>query len=229
MRLGLLLIIFVGSFFCVFGQETFVIKGIIFKKESSNRVEFATIQNLKSSNSVKSDEWGTFSIDAKLGDSVKIIKNNFQEYTVVITKKQNLIIYLTPAYQLNEVKVTAQTTKQQQQEILDGYRAKGVYNNGKIPFLMYIFNPLTALQNLIGADANNARTFYKYIQRENKDAFVDNKFNKELIQKNIPIKEDEIVEYMYKYRPKYEDVLYWNQYDAINYIKKSYQKYKSIK
>lgn len=212
----------------VFSQEHFIIKGIIFNQTNTVRIENAVIYNMQSNEEAFSDEWGTFSIKIKLGDSLKIFKNNFQENIVIVNKKQNLVVNLKPTYQLNEVIVSSQSTKQMQQEILEGYRAKGVYNNGNIPFLMYIFNPLTALQNLIGADAKNARNFNNYIKRENKEQFIDAKFNKDVIIKNVPVKENELVEFMYKYRPKYEDVIYWNEYDAINYIKKSYTQYKNL-
>ena len=40
------------------------------------------------------------------------------------------------------------------------------------------------------------------------------------------VSETDIAEFMYMYRPKYVDIKYWNEYDAINYIKISYLKYK---
>jgi hypothetical protein len=210
-------------------QESFPIKGIVFKKGGSERITSAEVRNITQKTSTQTDEFGTFSILVSLNDSLVISKSDYQEAIKVVLKRQNMIIYLNPTISLEEVTVKAKSVKQEQKEILEGYKSKGVYNNGKTPFLMYIFNPLTALQNLLGNDAKNARTFYRYVSRENGENVVDTRFNIALIKNNTSINESDIAEFMYLYRPKYIDVQYWNDYDAINYIKKSYQKYKKTK
>lgn len=207
-------------------QEVFILKGIVFKNNSTDRVVNATIANTNKQTTTQTDEFGTFAIVVALGDTLNVSKTGFQEIDKIISKKQNIIVYLNTATVLTEVVVKAKSVKQEQKDILAGYKSKGVYNNGKTPFLMYIFNPLTALQNLLSKDAKNAKTFYKYISRENGESFVDGKFNISLIKNNTNINESDIAEFMYMYRPKYVDIKYWNEYDAINYIKKSYLKYK---
>ena len=219
-------------FFATFSaksQESFILKGIVFKKGATDRLVGAEIINATQSTHTVSDEFGTFSMVVFINDNLIIKKEFFQETVKVVLKKQNIIIYLSPSLRLDEVVVQGRSVKQEQREILEGYKSKGVYNNGKTPFLMYIFNPLTALQNLLGDDAKNARTFYKYISRENGESTVDKRFNITLIKNNINIKETDIAEFMYLYRPKYVNVQYWNDYDAINYIKQSYKKYKQPK
>ncbi len=227
-RYFLILIILVG-WFKTYAQEKFIVKGIIFKNNSTDRIFNATVTNTTSKTTTQTDEFGTFAIEVLLGDTLNFSKSSFQEVNKIIVKKQNLLVYLNIATVLSEVVVKAKSVKQEQKEILAGYKSKGVYNNGKTPFLMYIFNPLTALQNLLSKDAKNAKTFYKYISRENGESFVDGKFNIALIKANTNISETDIAEFMYTYRPKYLDVKYWNDYDAINYIKKSYGKYKENK
>lgn len=218
-------------FLCLTGwaQEIFELKGIVFQYGGTERVDNATVYNQTRRLSSTTDDFGTFSVRAALGDTLLISKSNYQETTKTVLKKQNIILYLKLALQLNEVVVKAKSVKQEQLEILDGYRAKGVYNNGKTPFLMYIFSPLTALNNLLGNDAKNARNFSKYIARENAETVVDRRFNITLIKNNTSIKETDMAEFMYLYRPKYEVVKYWNDYDAINYIKKSFKKYQKAK
>lgn len=210
-------------------QEIFDLKGIVFEFGGTERISQAYIYNKTKNIHSISDEFGTFTIRTSLGDTLLISKSNYQEVTKLILKKQNLIIYLKIALQLEEVVVKAKSVRQEQLEILDGYRAKGVFNNGKTPFLMYIFSPLTALNNLLGGDAKNARNFTTYVARENAESVVDKRFNITLIKDNISIEDSNIAEFMYLYRPKYELVKYWNDYDAINYIKKNYAKYQKTK
>ncbi|TAF45029.1 MAG: hypothetical protein EAZ51_07665 [Sphingobacteriales bacterium] len=210
-------------------QETFELKGIIFQLGGTERISKATVYNKTKNFTSLSDEFGTFSLPTAVGDTIILSKSNYQESTKIIAKKQNIIVYLKLALKLEEVVVKGKSIRQEQLEILDGYRAKGVYNNGKTPFLMYIFSPLTALNNLLGGDAKNARNFSRYIARENAETVVDRRFNINLIKNNTPIKDTEIAEFMYLHRPKYEVVKYWNDYDAINYIKKEFKKYQKTK
>ncbi|MDA9555498.1 hypothetical protein N9R54_04615 [Pelobium sp.] len=208
-----------------FAQEKSMLKGVIFKKGSTQRISDVKVENSRTKTMILSDEWGTFTIEANLGDTLSFNKDGYQETEKIILQKQNLIIYLSPSIVLEEVLVKEKSKKQEQQEILNGFRAKGVYYNGNPPWLVYIFSPLTALNELLGKEAHNARKFGNYIQRENEQSKVDAHFNAELIKKSVAIKADELVEFMYLYRPKPEDVTYRNTYDDMAYIKKSYKTY----
>ncbi len=206
-------------------QQSFTIKGLVFQKGSASRIEQVNVSNKNSSVNTKTDEWGNFELEVSVGDTLLFSKNNYEETQKAIVAKQNLVIYLSKAIALNEVVIKEQSKAKQQQEILDGYRSKGVFYNGDPPILAYIFSPLTALHELLGADANNARKFGNYIDRENSQSLVDRHFNEVVIRKAIEIPDSELVEFMYLYRPKAEDVLYWNYYDDMNYVKKAYATY----
>ncbi len=206
-------------------QEKVLIKGLVFEKGSSLRVEAVNIFVKNTRNSTNTDEWGNFAIEVNLGDTIVFSKLNYDDTERPILAKTNLVIYLTKAIALNEVVVKEQSKSKQQQEILDGYRSKGVFFNGDPPILAYIFAPLTALHELLGTDANNARKFGNYIQRENAQSMVDRHFNEIVIKKAIKIPDSELVEFMYLFRPKPEEVTYWNYYDDMNYVKKSYAKF----
>jgi hypothetical protein len=221
----LLFLIFVLTASNGFGQTSFLVKGLVFEVGNTNRLAQVYVTNKNSKELKLTDEWGNFSIPVNLGDTLIFAKNGYQEQYKSITAKQNLIIYLGKAIILEEVVVKQQTKKAQQQEILDGYRSKGVYYNGKPPLLAYFFTPLTALNELIGKDANNARRFGIYVSNENAAIRVDNHFNEQIIKESIKIKDAELVEFMYLHRPKPEDVIYRNHYDDMAYVRKAYQEY----
>ncbi|WP_017260141.1 carboxypeptidase-like regulatory domain-containing protein [Pedobacter arcticus] len=216
----LTVIVFVAN-----AQEKVLIKGLVFQKGSSSRIEAVEIQVKNTRNSVKTDEWGNFAIEVNIGDTLLFSKLNYEDTERPVLAKTNLIVYLTKAIALNEVIVKEQSKSKQQQEILDGYRSKGVFYNGDPPILAYIFVPLTALHELLGTDANNAKKFGNYIQRENAQSMVDRHFNEIVIRKAIKIPDSELVEFMYLFRPKPEEAMYWNYYDDMNYVKKSYAKF----
>ena len=218
-------LIFIFFSLTTIAQQNIILKGLIFKKGTSQRLQDISIENKASKEFILSDEWGNFSISANIGDTLLFKKEGLQDFEKIIQDKQNLIIYLQTPILLEEVVVKQKTTKQEQQEILDGYRSKGVYYNGNPPLLVYLFNPLTALHELLGKDANNAKNFGNYIQRENAESRVDAHFNEQIIKTSIKIKDNELVEFMYLYRPKPEEVTYRNTYDDMAYIKKSYRTY----
>lgn len=224
-----LIIILYFSTCSLSAQDRTSIKGIIFKKETSDRLSAVRIINKHKNDVSLSDIWGNFIIRATVGDTILFEKEGFQNFEKIILTKQNLIIYLGKVILLDEVVVKQQSKKKEQQEILAGFRSKGVFFNGKPPFLAYIFSPLTALNELLGKDANNAQRFAAYIQKENAQNNIDTHFNEQIIRKSISIEDDELVEYMYLYRPKLEDVRYRNIYDDMAYVKKSYQEYRQRK
>ncbi|HEX7365909.1 MAG TPA: carboxypeptidase-like regulatory domain-containing protein [Pelobium sp.] len=221
--LTLILVLLVAK--SVNAQEKFLVKGLVFQKGGTTRIENVTVAVKGTGNTTKTDEWGNFELKVSIGDTLLFTKNNYEETKKVVAAKQNLVVYLPKAIALNEVVVKEQSKAKQQQEILNGYRSKGVFYNGDPPILAYIFSPLTALHELLGTDANNARRFGNYIERENAQLLVDRHFNETVIRKAVKISDSDLVEFMYLYRPKPEDVLYWNYYDDINYAKKAYAKF----
>lgn len=210
-------------------QQNFNIKGLVFQKGTTARIEGVNVGVKGTQNFTKTDEWGNFELSVGIGDTVLFTKNNYEETEKIIVAQQNLVIYLNKAIALDEVVVKEQSKRKQQQEILDGYRSKGVFFNGDPPILAYIFSPLTALHELLGTDANNARKFGNYVERENAQSMVDRHFNEVVIKRAIKIPDSELVEFMYLYRPRPEDVIYWNYYDDMNYVKKSYAKFLKTK
>jgi hypothetical protein len=220
-----LVILFLFLFTEGFSQETFLVKGVIFHDEHKQRLENVTIKNLNTTETIQADVWGTFSIQASIGDTLLFQKERFRDIAKIITAKQNLVLYLKPSLILDEVVVQGKSRGAEQKEILQGYRGKGVYFNGNPPLLFSLFHPLTAIHELLSKDANDAKRFVNYISRENAQSAVDQKFNPALIAKHIPIDEKDIAEFMFYYRPKPDQIVRWNDYDTIKYIKDAYQKY----
>lgn len=86
----------------IFAQETFEVKGIIFN-QSKQRVASVNIENQRNGRLATSDQWGTFSIEVAVGDSLFFKKDGFQDAAKFISTKQNLVIYLNQGITLNEV------------------------------------------------------------------------------------------------------------------------------
>jgi len=67
-----------------FAQQVLDIKGIVFKKSSSERISQALVTDLKSQTLMMSDELGGFSIKASVGDTLLITRSNYTPQKIVI-------------------------------------------------------------------------------------------------------------------------------------------------
>ncbi len=208
-------------------QETFVLKGVVFQKGTSNRIGKAEIRNLNKRLALYCDDFGVFNILASIGDSIVITKEGYSTFATKIKAKQNLVVYLNRFNVLAEVNIKEKTKQQEREEIIDDFRSKGSFYAGKPPLLAYIFNPLTALYELTGKGPNQARRFNNYMGREIAESEVDRRFSKAFINKTIDIPEKDLAAFMFMYRPKPSEMQQLNDYDLMTYIKKSYLKFKA--
>jgi hypothetical protein len=110
-----------------FSQTLIPITGITYNNKTSGRVAQVTITNLQHRSVVFSNDVGSFSINAAPTDTLLFSKPGFTEQRLVVKEQQQILVYLVPALQLEEVRVQAKTRKQEQQEVMDVYRSKGVF------------------------------------------------------------------------------------------------------
>lgn len=73
----------------------------------------------------------------------------------------------------------------------------------------------------------NALKFRERLLQEEKDKFIDQRFNKYLVRKITSFEGNELDTFMLIHRPTYEFTLYASDYDLQEYIKQEYEKYKA--
>lgn len=216
----------------VFAQQEFVLKGVLFQKQNGQRVANALIFNLKKKNTVASNDLGAFNIKVSIGDTLKVFKKDFTEYIFTVADDKDVLLQLSPVIQLNEVRVVGQTKKQELEETLRQYRGQGSYYNGKPPassFSPFGGSPVTGLYELFGKTPRQAKHFQEFAKNEMRETNIDKRFNKTLIQQVTDLKEEQIQPFMDSYRPSFDQLSAWNDYDLIDYIKKSAQGFKEGK
>ena len=208
----------------IYGQQVLNIKGVLFKKTSSERISQALITDLKSQVVMMSDELGGFNIKALPGDTLLITKKEYTAQKVVVSNSNDLAIYLQPVIQLNEVIIKGQTKKQELNEVVITYRSKGLYFDGNPPiwaFLPFGGSPITGFYELFSRDASNERRFIRFSKNEMEAVQVDKRYTKELVKRITNLPDDDVLKFMATFRPSYEDLKEWNDYQLITYIKKS--------
>jgi hypothetical protein len=227
--LSVIIIVF-GLNGIVCAQQVWDIKGVVFKKSSSERISQALVTDLNSKVLMMTDELGGFSIKAVIGDTLVITKNNFTPQRMVITNKDDIAVFLQPVIELEQVTIKDQSKKQELKEVMQQYRSEGIFNDGKsLPAWAFINSPLTGLYNLFGKEPAEARRFAAFSKNELEANEVSRRYTKDLVKSVTKLPDDEIPKFMNTFTPSYEDLKEWNDYQLITYIKKSlsyYQKHK---
>lgn len=208
------------SAYRVNAQESSV-RGLVIENKGASKISGVTILNIQTDTRTQTNELGLFSIQASKGDTLRVSKEGYTEQTVILYNLSDLIIRLQPVIRLEEVRIEAQTKKQELQEVRDQYRKKGSYFAGKPPLLSYIFMPLTAIYELIGKTPAQARRFNSFYNRELQQTEIDRRFNTVFVERISGLTAEDLKNFMILYRPDYQQFQYWDEYALIRYIKSS--------
>ena len=206
--------------FAAAAQQVFTVNGALYISNTSDRIAQAVITDLRSNVVMMSDELGGFHIEVAKGDTLLITKNGYTPQKTVITGAGDMLIYLTPVKQLAQVNIKEKTEKQEMTDVVNTYRSKGIYFDGKPPVWAYLTSPVTAVYELLGSrDARNERHFIKYTREESEAIAVDSRYTHKLVKQVTDLSDDDVTKFMQQYRPSYEDIRQWNDYDLISHIK----------
>jgi hypothetical protein len=220
-------LILVAVFYCgsTFAQN-FIIKGLILKSNATERISSVQVASQKTHTVAISNDLGSFNITTSAGDTLLFSKTDYSSEKIAISNSNDLLVYLKPVIKLNEVVIKDKTAIQQQKEIVNSFRAKGLYFDGRPPLI--IFNPisgspLTGFHELLGKDATNERRFIRFSQNEQQAEAIDKRYTKEFVRSITHLSDDELQAFMDAYRPSYTDFKNWNDYQLRQYIKSSFE------
>jgi hypothetical protein len=71
--------------------------------------------------------------------------------------------------------------------------------------------------------------FQRRLEDEERDKFIDHRFNRSIVKKTTRIDDSEIDSFMVRYRPSFEFCKTSNDYDLLEYIKLAYQEYRGTR
>jgi hypothetical protein len=227
MRVLLTIFILILAFACtkpVLAQQS-GIQGLVMERIGALKISGVYILNKKTGISTYTNELGLFRIGASVGDTLLISKSGYSELNLPMLELSDKVFMLQPIIALSEVKVLGQTKKQVLDEIRDQYRKKGSFYAGKPPLLAYFFRPLTALYELVGKTPAQARRFNSYYEKELQESEIDRKFSASAINNVTGLDGNDLKNFMILYRPEYQNVAIFDEYEMINYIRTSLQKF----
>jgi hypothetical protein len=130
---------------------------------------------------------------------------------------------MQPIIKLAEVKVLGETKKQELDEIKNQYRKNGSYYAGKPPLLAFLFQPLTAIYELVGKTPGQARRFNAFYTTELQQTEIDRRFNSIAVRNITGLDSLDLKNFMVMFRPSYNSLSTWDEYEFINYVKRSLQ------
>lgn len=200
------------------------VSGIVVEKGGSARLSDVNVINPRTKKRAKTNTFGVFIIEASVGDSLLFTKTGYGPVKTMLQTAEDILIEMQEGLTIETVVVSRKSREAEMRDMLDDYRKKGVYNGGKNTFGTYLGSPATALYNLFGRDAKNAKRFAKLMDRELEQGKVDRVFNKTTVTSVIgDLEDDELQSFMDIYRPSHTMIQNWGQYDFMNYVKRSFE------
>jgi len=218
--------------FSASAQLVFTVKGVISKKLSPERVAQALVTNLATKTVMMSDEIGWFTIKASVGDTLLFSKVDFTNQRIMITSPGDLPVYMQPIIHLAEVKVQGQTKREELSDVMNAYRSKGIYYDGRPPITAFSplgGSPLTGLYELFGKEPRQLRRFAEFTKNENEYAEIKKRYNISVVKRVTQASDSTAKKFMEYYMPSYEDIKSWSDYDLIKHVRESYEFYSKSK
>lgn len=200
------------------------VSGVVVEKGGSARLSDVNVTNPRTKKRTKTNTFGVFIIEASVGDSLLLTKTGYGPVKTVLQTEEDILIEMQEGLTIETVVVSRRSREAEMRDMMDDYRKKGVYNGGKNTLGTYLGSPATALYNLFGRDAKNAKRFANLMDRELEQNQVDRVFNKTTVTSVIgDLEKDELQSFMDIYRPSFNMVQHWGQYDFMNYVKRSFE------
>jgi len=211
--------------------------GIVTDKATSEPLVGATVTYGKLA--MQTNRNGLFEFDGvKLNDTLKVTVVGYLPYTVLIMAR-NTSQHIEMIKKVNELKpVNIIGTKSFTQDSLNNrldYAKSFNYQHPKLSDAITL-NPGTRPGELLTIDllaivraltykTTDEYKFNKLLKRDEHEQYVDEKFNRGIVERVTGLKGDTLSAFLAEYRPTYDYVLKATPYDMQEYIKSCYRKF----
>ncbi|HTE01670.1 MAG TPA: hypothetical protein VK668_20420 [Mucilaginibacter sp.] len=219
----------------VFAQENSV-EGIVFDKDTKDRVAHVNILNTRTSKSFYNDLKGEFKIEARQGDKLVISKQDYLPDTVTVKSNANIAVYLQRfAIPLKEVSIRDSLATPQSRLAATKREYSKAYGSAAYsdPFGVVPGGgagiSIDALYNSISKSGRNAEHLRGLIQGDFEQNVIDYRFNRSYVGNVTGLKDRELTDFMLRYRPGYYMVTTATEYEFITYIRNNLRRYKRNK
>lgn len=193
-----------------------VVKGTVFELGKSTKVSDVFVRDNQNRQMTLTDNKGNFSIRTETGHALVFSAPGYVSDTLYVTDFTNKKVELvTQTIALRQVNISAK------REAFDAHKEyPEVYTRAKV----YPLSPTSWFSK----EAKDARRLKKYFKHEEEERHVDEVFTMNYVQSIIPLRGQELENFMTIYRPSYAFVQNNNGPSMAVYINDSYKKYLAL-
>jgi len=194
-----------------------LVKGVVVEYRDGTKLENVFVRDLSNKQATLTDKAGRFMINTETGHLLIFSSPGYIADTLyVVDLSQKRVELKTQPIQLREVNITATRTPtfNPQKEYPQ------VYEKSKV----YPLSPST----WFGREARNARRLKRYFRTEQEERVVDKVFTRNYVGSIVPLKGQDLEDFMTMYRPSYAFITSNNSESLAVYINDSYKKYNAL-
>ena len=193
-----------------------LLKGTIYEENSSTKVPNVFVRDNNNKQITISDDNGKFEINTETGHILIFSAPNYIADTLyVVDMSQKKIQLKTKTIALHQVDITAS------KEAFDPHKEyPEVYEKSKV----YPLSPSTWFSK----EGKDARRLKRFFRSEEEDRKVDEAFNMYYVGSLVPLKGQDLEDFMTLYRPTYKFVTGNDRESMAVYINDSYKKFMAL-
>ncbi|MEN0054312.1 MAG: hypothetical protein AAGC65_11615 [Mucilaginibacter sp.] len=215
----------------VFAQQK-TVEGIVFDKESKTRIAKVNVLNATTGKSVYNTLKGEFEIEAKPGDVLIFTKPDHYADTLQLQNNAALAVYMSrSAIQLKEVVVRDTALNPQKKLAATKKDYTKIYGSLDDHDLLSVAPGMgagigiDALYNAFSRSGRNAEKLRQIIDRDYKQSVIDYRFNRTYVGTITNLKDQQLTDFMRRYRPGYYLVTTASDYEFIASIKANLRRF----
>ncbi|UOE50291.1 carboxypeptidase-like regulatory domain-containing protein [Mucilaginibacter sp. SMC90] len=200
---------------CTVNAQT-TVKGTVFELGKNNKMSNVFVRDNQNRQMTLTDNKGNFSIRTETGHTLIFSSPGYVSDTLYVTDFTNKKIELVAqTIALRQVNISAR------RESFDAHKEyPEVYTRAKV----YPLSPTSWFSK----EAKDARRLKKYFKHEEEERHVDEVFTMSYVQSIIPLRGQELENFMTLYRPSYDFIKNNNGPSLAVYINDSYKKYQAL-
>ena len=211
------------------------IQGIVFDVDTKQRISRVYIYNTNTHKGFYNNTKGEFTTTAAKGDVLVAAVPGYIVDTINIQSQSTVIFYLKRnSILLSEVTIRDTTLSPDERLSKTQKEFKDAYRKGNTKDILQVGGAngtggaglgIDALWSILSKEGKNARYLQKIIERDYHDQLINYRYSAKLVADVTGLKSTALRDFMEQYRPSYNFVLQANDYEFIDFIRSSYQRY----
>lgn len=207
------------AFMLLFGsglRAQVLLKGVVYDSGNGSKLADVFVKDITNKQITLTDKSGKFEIGTETGHILTFSSPGYVSDTMYVADMRPKKIEMkTQSISLREVNISASKLNfDPHKEYPDVYTKSKVY-------------PLSP-SSWFSREARNARRLKRYFAREEKEKKIDQVFNRDYVGSIVPLKGQQLDDFMTLYRPSYDFITSSNSESLAIYINDAYKKYKEL-